>query len=132
MPQTYESGTNGAALAGSTELPTISWNFLPVAGSVEFVNSLTGGFALTASTIKRGSGTIVFDNDFTNPVYKAPISLFPGITLTNVKLYTDKTNLNGWLCPSIVITSTPQSCVIDGKTGQSFTFRTNGAYSIGS
>lgn len=132
MALDLRSGINGAALCGSTELPTISWSFNPIAKTVDFENSLSGGYDLTAATFKAGTGTIVFDVNFLAPAFGAPINLYPGMTLTNVHLYSDKTQLSGWNCPSVVVTSTPTSVQISGKIGQSFSFKTNGAYAVGS
>lgn len=132
MSLDLRSGIQGAANINGTEVPTISWNFNGSADTVDFKNSLSGTFNKTASTFTSGSGTVTLDYDFLSPIFGSPISLFPGMTLTTVKLYVDKSATKGWSLPSIIVTSTPTSVNVAGKIGLSFSFKTNGTYSFAS
>lgn len=128
------AGVNGSALFNGTEsLPIIQWEFNPNVKDVDFENSKSGGFDVSAATFKRGNGTIVFDYDFIASPFGAPLNLFPGTILANVKLLVDKTIASsGWMVYQALITSVPTRVTVGDRIGMSFQFKTTGAYAISS
>jgi len=126
---TNHSGKDGHVTVSGNDLPVISWGHTPNADTVQFRHSLSGNFEGTESTFKSSTGTVTIEYDYDSNPFAAPVALFPGVSLTNLKLIINRTANKFWLYPSVVVTSTPQSCEINGRVQTSFSFRANGTYS---
>jgi hypothetical protein len=129
----FHSGSFGTAALGSNELSITGWEVNPTAQLVEFKNSKSGGYVLREATFKDCSVTIDADFDFGNNPFQSPYSITPGTTLTNVKLCLHQSTsgaLDGlaWTFTSLVVDSTPQKLLVDGKVTTRFTAKGNGSY----
>jgi hypothetical protein len=129
----FHSGAFGTAALGTNELSVTGWSVQPSAELVEFKNSKSGGYVLREATFKDCTVTIDVDFDFGNNPFQTPYSIQPGATLTNVELYLNQTGagqLNGlaWTFSSLVVDSTPQKLLVDGKITTRFSAKGNGSY----
>jgi hypothetical protein len=129
----FHSGSFGTAALGTNELSVVGWSVQPTAELVEFKNSKSGGYVLREATFKDCTVTIDVDFDFGNNPFQSPYSIQPGTTLSTVKLCLSQTAagaLDGlaWTFSSLVVDSTPQKLLVDGKITTRFSAKGNGSY----
>ncbi|MGA2584768.1 MAG: hypothetical protein ABSG31_15940 [Tepidisphaeraceae bacterium] len=129
----FYSGFYGTAAVGGNELPIINWEVQPTVELQQFKNSKSGGFIIREATYQDCVVTIQIDYDFGNNPFAAPTTLTAGSTITNVNLYLHQTApgaLNGsyWSFSSLIIESTPQQLVVDGKITTKIMCKGNGSF----
>lgn len=125
----FKAGFSGAATVGSAQVPVISWSVNPTVEIVEFKNSLSGVWVMRQPTFGDVSGSIVIDRDFSSNPFAGSLSLTVGTIITNLTLYeaaaTKGSPTSGdpaYTFASVLITSTPEQVVIEGKIGISVNF----------
>lgn len=117
------AGNTASATVNGTELPIVGWDNNPTAAIVTFINSKSGGHPVRLPTFTDGGAfTIDIDFDDANNAWAAPISLYPGLILTNVRLYViGGPSASGgltptyWQYPEAIVTGNPTRVEVAGK-----------------
>lgn len=112
----YLSGITSGASLNATALPTTTWSVDATAEILRYVNSLTGLHPVKQSTILDASFTIGVDFDPALNPFASPISIIPGIILTNVVLFLNgPTGTTNWTFPSAIVQRIVESMTREGK-----------------
>ena len=127
---TFHSGKDGKTTVNGNEVPITDWSVDPMATLVDFKNSKTGLFPKREATFRDATVSLGIDFDFDANPFAAPISITPGTTLTNTKLY-----LNGLAglfhnFASLVVEGTPQQLSVEGKIITRVNCRVDGTFSL--
>ncbi|MDP9175547.1 MAG: hypothetical protein M3O30_17025 [Planctomycetota bacterium] len=129
----FHSGFYGTASVAGNELPITQWEVQPTVELTQFKNSRSGGFVLREATFKDCQVAIHLDHDFGNNPFAAPFSIAVGALLSTVNLYLHQSAagaLNGsfWSFSSLIVETTPQQLVVDGKITTKIICRGNGSF----
>lgn len=130
----FQSGIDGKAFVGASELAIIGWTTNPTSEVQRFRNSKTGRFTLKEPTFKDVTGTVTIEHDFDDPIFELGTPIEAGEFIEDVKLYLRKNDTAPlatepyWSFPSMLVTSTPQSLEVDGKIQTSFNFEGDGEF----
>jgi hypothetical protein len=128
------SGKDGAAtLASGTNtisLPITGWSVDPTTEIVRFRNSKTGNYSVKEGTFLDCTFSITIDHDFDENPFASPVSLAPGLLLTDVNLFLNG-GTNGtsfWDFPEAITVGTPQTLEIEGKIVTTINAEASGAW----
>lgn len=130
----YHAGIGGTVTINGTELALTRWSVNPSATIVAFMNSKTGKFAKKQSTFEDCDFSFSIDYDDAANAFAAPLTLAPGQTITQVKLFLDNTAVglppNGeyWHFPSAIIQRTPQTLEVVGRIETTIDCTSDGTY----
>lgn len=133
MSSVFHSGAFGTAAIGTSELPITGWEVQPTAELQQFKNSKSGGYVLREATFQDCSVMVLMDYDFANSPFSMPYAIAVGTTLTNVNLFLNQSvsgAMDGshWTFTSLIVDSTPQQLVVDGKITTKVMCKGNGSF----
>jgi len=129
----YRSGSGGTAALGTTELSILRWRVTPVAQLNEFRNSKSGTCPIREASFKDCLVELDLDFDFANNPLQSPVGISVGAVLNNAKLCLHQSvagALDGpaWSFTALVVDSTPQELLVDGKITTRVTAKPSGSF----
>jgi len=128
MAFTPFSAKNAKVRLNGNTFTAKSWTVEATADEIDVSNFEGNGFSDAIGGLKNATITVEYDFDGQSNPFDAPITLAPGQTGTNVRLYLNGTTGPYWSFPSVLVTATPNSANVKEALKGTIRMRNKGTY----
>lgn len=126
----YYAGKNGSVKLGSTSIPVKNWKVTHSIQELDTTTTGSNGFYEVQGGIEKLEGTFEaqWDANQTNSPFASGFNFKAGALLTNLKLYTNATDLNGFTVSSAFVKSNEVDLGVDAVVKYTVSFTSTGSY----